>query len=178
MEPGGCNRWQSVANRRSARTAKQAKTIGVCCDRLPHAAHGKEGVSGSSPEEGFALRAGFRRIWDSFGSLSHPRGEDSRFERTFFVSRRKGERPTELSTVVRLARETAEINAGDDLEGPYSYGWYDHPFETQREASKRWVIVDRARTTYDAEIKLVSERDWTHRSPRTRRPMMLCPSRA
>jgi hypothetical protein len=32
---------------------KQAKTVAVCCDRLPEAFHGKEGVDGSSPSEGF-----------------------------------------------------------------------------------------------------------------------------
>ena len=31
---------------------KQAKTVAAGCDRLPFGAHGKEGVSGSSPEEG------------------------------------------------------------------------------------------------------------------------------
>jgi hypothetical protein len=33
---------------------KQAETAAVGCDQLPRAAHGKEGVSGSSPEEGSA----------------------------------------------------------------------------------------------------------------------------
>src|SRR5262249_46055676 len=33
---------------------KQAETVAVGCDRLRRRAHGKEGVSGSSPEEGFA----------------------------------------------------------------------------------------------------------------------------
>jgi hypothetical protein len=33
---------------------KQAKTVAVGCDRLPIAAHGKEGVDGSSPSEGSA----------------------------------------------------------------------------------------------------------------------------
>jgi len=28
------------------------KTVGVCCDQLPEAAHGEEGVYGSSPSEG------------------------------------------------------------------------------------------------------------------------------
>jgi hypothetical protein len=32
----------------------QAKTVAVGCDRLLRRAHGKEGVSGSSPEEGSA----------------------------------------------------------------------------------------------------------------------------
>src|SRR5947207_11232828 len=35
MEPRGCNWWQSAANRSGARTEKQAKTVAVCCDRLP-----------------------------------------------------------------------------------------------------------------------------------------------
>jgi hypothetical protein len=32
----------------------QTKTVAVGCDRLPKGAHGKEGVDGSSPSEGFA----------------------------------------------------------------------------------------------------------------------------
>jgi hypothetical protein len=32
---------------------EQAKTVAVGCDRLPIGAHGKEGVDGSSPSEGF-----------------------------------------------------------------------------------------------------------------------------
>ncbi len=47
----GGNRWQIG----SAQTRpKQAKTVAAGCDRLPFGAHGKEGVSGSSPEEGSA----------------------------------------------------------------------------------------------------------------------------
>ena len=32
---------------------KQAKTVAMGCHRLPFGAHGKEGVNGSSPLEGF-----------------------------------------------------------------------------------------------------------------------------
>ena len=32
---------------------KQAKTVAVGCDQLPLGPHGKEGVDGSSPSEGF-----------------------------------------------------------------------------------------------------------------------------
>src|SRR6266487_2727633 len=32
---------------------KQAKTVAVGCDQLPREVHGKEGVDGSSPSEGF-----------------------------------------------------------------------------------------------------------------------------
>ena len=39
MEPRGCNRWQPVANHARAKSAKTS--------------HGKEGVDGSSPSEGF-----------------------------------------------------------------------------------------------------------------------------
>jgi hypothetical protein len=54
--------WSPVVatggNRRqigSAQTRpKQAKTFAVGCDRLPEMFHGKEGVSGSNPEEGSA----------------------------------------------------------------------------------------------------------------------------
>jgi hypothetical protein len=33
---------------------EQAKTVAVGCDQLPETFHGKEGVDGSSPSEGFA----------------------------------------------------------------------------------------------------------------------------
>ena len=36
---------------------KQAQTVAMGCDRLPIAAHGKEGVDGSSPSEGFEVFA-------------------------------------------------------------------------------------------------------------------------
>src|SRR5438105_15229754 len=52
MEPRGCNRWQSAASRLSVGVAKQAKTVAVGCDQLPKME--KEGVDGSSPEEGSA----------------------------------------------------------------------------------------------------------------------------
>src|SRR5947209_3751503 len=54
MEPSGCNRWQPVANAQPPGAAKSSKTFAVGCDHLPFAAHGKEGVDGSSPSEGSA----------------------------------------------------------------------------------------------------------------------------
>jgi hypothetical protein len=53
MEPRGCNRWQSVAIGSAQNPRNEAKTVAVGCDLLPEAAHGKEGVDGSSPSEGF-----------------------------------------------------------------------------------------------------------------------------
>jgi hypothetical protein len=44
------NRWQMG---RPQERLKQAKTVAVGCDRLPETFHGKEGVDGSSPSEGF-----------------------------------------------------------------------------------------------------------------------------
>jgi len=44
------NRSQMTAARNRY---KQAKTVAVGCDWLPKGAHGKEGVDGSSPSEGF-----------------------------------------------------------------------------------------------------------------------------
>ena len=44
------NRWQM---RQLRNRLKQAKTVAVGCDRLPRERHGKEGVDGSSPSEGF-----------------------------------------------------------------------------------------------------------------------------
>jgi hypothetical protein len=55
MEPSGRNQWQPVANARSLKRQKQAETVAVGCDQLPFAAHGKEGVDGSSPSEGLKV---------------------------------------------------------------------------------------------------------------------------
>jgi hypothetical protein len=38
----------------ASKRVEQAKTVAVGCDRLPIGAHGKEGVDGSSPSEGFS----------------------------------------------------------------------------------------------------------------------------
>ncbi len=46
MEPSGRNQWQPVANRKTPETAESSQNR---CHRL----HGKEGVDGSSPSEGF-----------------------------------------------------------------------------------------------------------------------------
>jgi hypothetical protein len=45
----GRNRWQMV---RPRERLEQPQTVAAGCDWLPKEAHGKEGVSGSSPEEG------------------------------------------------------------------------------------------------------------------------------
>jgi hypothetical protein len=49
----GGNRWQMG---RPATSLRQAKTVAVGCDGLPELFHGKEGVDGSSPSEGFAVQ--------------------------------------------------------------------------------------------------------------------------
>jgi hypothetical protein len=49
MEPRGCNRWQSVAIRLSAETAKQARTVAIGCHRLREKFHGKQGVCRGLP---------------------------------------------------------------------------------------------------------------------------------
>src|SRR6266540_1339874 len=54
MEPRGCNRWQSAANRPPSKPQKQARYVATGCHRLPREVHGKEGVDGSSPSEGLA----------------------------------------------------------------------------------------------------------------------------
>jgi len=46
----GGNRWQMRPRRKPLR---QAKPVAVGCDHLPESFHGKEGVDGSSPSEGF-----------------------------------------------------------------------------------------------------------------------------
>jgi hypothetical protein len=53
MEPSGRNQWQPVANVGARKRQKQAKTVATGCHQLPIGAHGKEGVDGSSPSEGF-----------------------------------------------------------------------------------------------------------------------------
>ena len=52
MEPSGRNQWQPVANARDVKTAPTSQSVATGCDQLPIAAHGKEGVDGSSPSEG------------------------------------------------------------------------------------------------------------------------------
>jgi hypothetical protein len=47
------NRWQIG---RPPKPLKQAKSVAVVCDWLPPTLNGKEGVSGSSPEEGFEIK--------------------------------------------------------------------------------------------------------------------------
>jgi hypothetical protein len=47
----GRSRWQTG---RPRKRLGQAQTVAVGCDRLPERFHGKEGVDGSSPSEGFA----------------------------------------------------------------------------------------------------------------------------
>src|ERR671937_2817139 len=58
----GGNQWQIESPRKRQ---KQAETVAVGCHRLPIGAHGKEGVRGSSPREGFPsslLIRFFRRL--------------------------------------------------------------------------------------------------------------------
>jgi hypothetical protein len=52
MEPSGRNRWQPVANGTPRKTLKQADPQPAATRRNRVAAHGKEGVDGSSPSEG------------------------------------------------------------------------------------------------------------------------------
>jgi hypothetical protein len=59
MEQSGRNQWQSAANGWGRKRLKQAQTVAVVCDQLPRPQNGKDGVSGSSPEEG-ALRRMFQ----------------------------------------------------------------------------------------------------------------------
>ncbi len=77
MEPRGCNRWQPVAIARPKNGPDQAKTVATGCNRSPFGAHGKEGVSGSSPEEGFEKAPGSRGFLRSWGETTrrhnHPK---------------------------------------------------------------------------------------------------------
>jgi hypothetical protein len=54
MEPSGRNRWQPVANGKAPKRLRWADRQPVATHGNRFGAHGKEGVSGSSPEEGFA----------------------------------------------------------------------------------------------------------------------------
>ena len=51
MEQSGRNLWQMG---KPKKRLEQANTVATGCDQLPIGAHGKEGVDGSSPSEGFA----------------------------------------------------------------------------------------------------------------------------
>jgi hypothetical protein len=53
MEPSGRNRWQPVANGTPSKPFKQADPQPVATHGNGSGAHGKEGVDGSSPSEGF-----------------------------------------------------------------------------------------------------------------------------
>jgi hypothetical protein len=70
MEPRGCNRWQSDANQVSAKGRKQAKCVATGCHQLPETFHGKEGVDGSSPSEGFKKRPAYRGSLLSVAALA------------------------------------------------------------------------------------------------------------
>jgi hypothetical protein len=63
----GGNQWE-IERARKAR--KQAKTVAKGCHRLPETFHGKEGVSGSSPEEGLCKSAARRRFLVQIDLLS------------------------------------------------------------------------------------------------------------
>jgi hypothetical protein len=54
MEPSGRNWWQPVANGRAPRTAQSSENRCRGLHQSPELFHGKEGVDGSSPSEGFA----------------------------------------------------------------------------------------------------------------------------
>ena len=68
---------------RPRKRLNQAKTVAAGCDQLPFEAHGKEGVDGSSPSEGFAKAAqiaafsveptctvsSMRRVWSRLWSF-------------------------------------------------------------------------------------------------------------
>jgi hypothetical protein len=53
MEPSGRNQWQPVANAVTPKPFKQANPQPVATHGNRSGAHGKEGVDGSSPSEGF-----------------------------------------------------------------------------------------------------------------------------
>ena len=52
MEQRGRNRWQTFGSLNAGKWLELATTVATSCHQLPFGSHGKEGVSGSSPEEG------------------------------------------------------------------------------------------------------------------------------
>src|SRR5437763_16463926 len=54
MEPSGRNRWQPIANGGRLKWLNQADRQPMATHGNHFGAHGKEGVDGSSPPEGFA----------------------------------------------------------------------------------------------------------------------------
>ena len=63
MEPSGRNRRPTPANRNLHTTSRSLQTAASACRHLPREAHGKEGVDGSSPSEGFDEAAVSRRFY-------------------------------------------------------------------------------------------------------------------
>jgi hypothetical protein len=53
MEPSGRNRWQPVATGAGSKSLERADPQPVATHGNGFGAHGKEGVDGSSPSEGF-----------------------------------------------------------------------------------------------------------------------------
>ena len=49
MEPRGCKRWQSSANRGAAEAAETSETVATGCHPLPEKFHGKQGLCGGLP---------------------------------------------------------------------------------------------------------------------------------
>jgi hypothetical protein len=54
MEPGVATDGNQRQIDKTRKAEKQAKSVATGCHRLPETFHGKEGVDGSSPSEGFA----------------------------------------------------------------------------------------------------------------------------
>ena len=94
MEPRGCNRRQSTANRLTGRSGENSQCVATgCagCRRLPETFHGKKGVDGSSPSEGLTesvakrapqSRAGTDRcsVGDRYLLVSTSSGDDAILE--------------------------------------------------------------------------------------------------
>src|SRR6266571_1663375 len=53
MEQRGRNGWQTFGPPRAQKRLELAQTVATSCHRLLGRQHGKEGVDGSSPSEGF-----------------------------------------------------------------------------------------------------------------------------
>jgi hypothetical protein len=71
MEQSGRNRWQALGRQKTVKRLELGPTVATGCHRPPFRSHGKEGVDGSSPSEGFRLSPAQRLFplscWARFG---------------------------------------------------------------------------------------------------------------
>ena len=117
MVATGGNRWQIGS---AQKAPEQAKTVALGCDQLREAAHGKEGVDGSSPSEGFAkvpqicafsfeltcTNSILQWVWSRLWSFQiQRRGRRRPATQSFGANGAPGRRPCVSTRPVRLSEE-------------------------------------------------------------------------